>query len=411
MSGQQHSAMPTLRRILASAHRRVIIVSVLMVGLPLILGGFAVIRGYAERNLLLIANAASYAVEPAVVFGDAEAIHAGMRSVTAAEDVNAIEVWNTRRQLLARWQPPADTAMARLEQWGGRLLWPTPIIHPVRHQDTVIAEIRIYGSAGGMGRYVVFGALVAVLTLGATFLVTRGIAARLQNGIVTPLARFAEVAHAVRAQRRFDRRVPLAGVAEIDQLVRDFNILLAELDGWHTGLRLENEKLVRQATHDSLTGLGNRALFERAVKKAIAEAREEGGAFAVLYIDANGFKQINDHYGHDAGDAVLQVVAARLRAGIRQIDTAFRLGGDEFTVLLGAVADRATISAIVSRIAAAMDEAIVLPGGDMLTPSLSFGAALYPDDGETMRELVSHADSEMYKDKRLRRSLKGDGVH
>lgn len=403
-------AVPTLRQILARAHRRVIAFAILMAGVPLIVGSFMVIQGYAERNLVLIANSASYAVEPAVVFGDIDAIRAGMISVAAVEDVKAIEVWDSRRRLLARWEAPAPAYMSRFEKWGSSLLWPSPVIHPVRHRDIVIAEIRVYGGMGGIGRYLLFGVCIAVAGLGATFLATQILARRLQNGVVHPLIRFAEVAHTVRAQRRFDRRVPPAGIAEIDQLGRDFNILLAELDGWQIGLTLENEKLARQATHDGLTGLGNRLLFERKLAETIDAARAQGEVFALLYLDANDFKNINDHHGHDAGDAILRAMATRLRASIRQGDSAFRLGGDEFTVIIAPPVDRTVIENLMSRISAAVEMPVPMPGGMVLSVSLSIGFALYPDDGSASGDLVRLADAAMYRHKRRRRTLNGDRV-
>ena len=225
---------------------------------------------------------------------------------------------------------------------------------------------------------------------------TQLLARRLQRDVTDPLARIADIAHAVRSDRQFDRRIPSANIREVDQFARDFNALLDELDEWHVGMVNENRILERQATRDALTGLGNRAMFERELAATMQRADDEGAAFAVIYVDVDRFKQVNDTHGHDAGDVMLIVVAARLRMALRSGDLAFRLGGDEFALILAPAVTRAESEGLSAQIAASMSQPIMLPSGASIASSLSIGCALYPDDSVDARALLRHADAAMY---------------
>ena len=153
------------------------------------------------------------------------------------------------------------------------------------------------------------------------------------------------------------------------------------------------------AEHDPLTQLPNRMLMLDRCAQAIAAARRHGGRLALLFLDLDHFKRINDDHGHAAGDEVLRQVAERLRGAVRDIDTVSRHGGDEFLVLLSEVA-RPCDPAVI---AAKLRTAVNLPyrvGEQNLQLTASIGIALYPDDGDNGQALINHADAAMYRAKR-----------
>ncbi|WP_211238054.1 putative bifunctional diguanylate cyclase/phosphodiesterase [Derxia gummosa] len=152
------------------------------------------------------------------------------------------------------------------------------------------------------------------------------------------------------------------------------------------------------AYHDSLTGLPNRSLFSKLLGQGIAEAREHERQLAVLFLDLDHFKQINDTLGHDAGDDLLKEVALRLRACLGEGDTVARLGGDEFVVLLPATASDARITDVAEAILTAVARPFMLIGQEFRI-SASVGAARYPLDGLDEQSLTKHADSAMYQAK------------
>ena len=402
----RHTA-PTLQQVLSRAHRSLVLFAVLLAGATLLLSGAVMMRDYVTRNLQLIARTVSYTVEPAIVFGDRDAIREGMDSVVGQGMVERIEVVDLKGKVLASWQREGSGIGFEIEQWGSRLLWPKPVVETVGMDGVPIARVRMLGSAAGISRFLQSGLVVALCCLGIALIATNILARRLQTGVIMPLQHVAEVARSVRVERAFHRRVPAPGLADVDNFVQDFNALLSELQGWYTGIEQENQELARQAMHDALTGLGNRMAFERKLDSVIAHGGPDRPHFAVLYLDANRFKQINDSYGHDAGDAVLQAIAARLGQCIRTVDKAFRLGGDEFAIILAPPTNAAEVETVIERIVEGMRPPIMLPDGGVVTMTLSIGFSVYPEDGVASDELVRKADKAMYRDK-LRRS--DDGV-
>jgi diguanylate cyclase (GGDEF)-like protein len=171
-------------------------------------------------------------------------------------------------------------------------------------------------------------------------------------------------------------------------------------------LAIENRRLysdlVRRSEFDLLTDIHNRFSLEKYLDQQIEQARESAGILGLLYIDLNDFKQVNDVYGHRAGDLYLQEVAVRVKHQLRGTDMLARLGGDEFAVLLPNVRNRAEIEEVVHRVERCIDEPIEI-GGYVIHGSASVGVALYPEDGTDRDSLLSAADAAMYVNKQLRR--------
>lgn len=158
-----------------------------------------------------------------------------------------------------------------------------------------------------------------------------------------------------------------------------------------------------RATHDQLTGLPNRLLLGDRFRQVLSQAERKGEPFAYCYLDLDGFKEVNDRHGHAVGDALLQQVARILRDGVRDSDTAARVGGDEFVLLLHPLHDGAQARAIVERIVSRID-AIDCVDGHPVQIGASAGIAVYPADGTEADALERAADLAMYRDKRTRRA-------
>jgi diguanylate cyclase (GGDEF)-like protein/PAS domain S-box-containing protein len=169
-----------------------------------------------------------------------------------------------------------------------------------------------------------------------------------------------------------------------------------------TAQRRALQQIERMAYHDVLTGLPNRRLLYDRLGQAIARARRYDGSVVVLSIDLDGFKLVNDRYGHAAGDAVLIETASRLRTALRDIDTVARMGGDEFVLML---ADAAGVDAeqVCDRIEAALSQPVPFAGHNLVVHP-SIGRATLFEDGDTEDALISAADAAMYRDKESRRS-------
>ena len=158
-----------------------------------------------------------------------------------------------------------------------------------------------------------------------------------------------------------------------------------------------------RAMHDDLTGLGNRATFEQRLDEALARSRRHDSLLALLYIDLDRFKQVNDTLGHPAGDALIRQVAERLVAEVRSYDLVTRLGGDEFAILIGEPADREAVESICARIVAELERPFDLEGSQAFIGA-SIGIAVAPGDGTDRTELTRKADIALYKAKTEGRS-------
>lgn len=162
-----------------------------------------------------------------------------------------------------------------------------------------------------------------------------------------------------------------------------------------TEISLMKERLQSMATHDGLTGLPNRILFDDRFGLSVANAKRKKQGFAVISIDVDRFKSVNDNHGHLVGDIALQAVAEKLTGILRKADTVARFGGDEFVVLLGEVDEKESTVKVAEKILNEFRKPFVIED-KTLTLNLSMGIALYPDDGADMNELMKKSDESLY---------------
>jgi diguanylate cyclase (GGDEF)-like protein/PAS domain S-box-containing protein len=160
------------------------------------------------------------------------------------------------------------------------------------------------------------------------------------------------------------------------------------------------EGLGQLAYHDKLTSLPNRALFLDRLNQAIAVSKCEQQRFAVLFVDLDGFKQVNDSYGHEAGDLVLKETAARLARCLRATDIVARIGGDEFIIILRNINSPEDCGRVAQKILSEVTRAIELPEGRSCVIGSSIGISIYPEDAQEAMKLVNAADTAMYAVKR-----------
>ena len=180
---------------------------------------------------------------------------------------------------------------------------------------------------------------------------------------------------------------------EVDALRTAANILGAAISRQAT-----EEKLTYLANHDFLTDLPNRLLFEDRFNQAVARAGRSHEKFAIVSIDLDKFKTVNDTYGHPIGDKVLIEVARRLEDVTRGSDTCARIGGDEFAVIAEGIHDNADVERVMQKITAVMQEDVVIEGNH-ITAKASMGASIFPVHGEQMDDLFKAADKALYKAK------------
>lgn len=178
----------------------------------------------------------------------------------------------------------------------------------------------------------------------------------------------------------------------------EISLAAAALEQMTAELEEKNRELFSLARHDALTGLPNRLTLLDRLERAISNAQRKEGMLAVVFLDLDRFKEINDTLGHNVGDDLLVQVAGRLLAQVRESDTVARLGGDEFVLLLPEVVDAADAKKVADKLLMALNEPFS-SGGHCLRTTPSIGIALYPLDGDDPHTLMKHADAAMYRAK------------
>ncbi len=236
--------------------------------------------------------------------------------------------------------------------------------------------------------------LQIVLALSAGAILLAMLAARL---VTRPIQQM------TREVQRFssDREVgelPTARDDEIGELARGFQQMQQNVRTSMAELQASREHLADQARRDALTGLHNRAAFIERLEHAIASSRRNGMALAMLFVDLDRFKQVNDRFGHATGDQTLQYVAQLLRRTVREADTVCRLGGDEFVILLESVSDERDAGRVAQALIERFAEPIVVDGAE-IDIGLSIGISVYPRDGDDVMSLMRRADEAMYRSK------------
>jgi two-component system cell cycle response regulator len=217
------------------------------------------------------------------------------------------------------------------------------------------------------------------------------------DGYLPVLALTAQPAHKLRALQSGARDFVSKPFDLAEVLMRVRNLLEVRL--LHEAARNHAALLESLALRDPLTGLANRRLLADRIAMALGHARRNAGAMAVVYLDLDGFKQINNTLGHGAGDALLKMVAGRLVATVREEDTVARLGGDEFLIALGDLSGIDDAARLAERAIAAVSQPYDL-SGQLVRVTTSAGIALYPADGEDADTLINRADVALYDAKR-----------
>jgi diguanylate cyclase (GGDEF)-like protein len=367
--------------------------------------GLAASARDARARLAGLGDVIAVQVAGAVAAGDAATVARILEPFRADPFLQSLTVLDARDQVLAGIrspgagpaQPiilrPAGTAPPLLEL-GPRA--ERAITRDAVRLGTVVLEqdqaflVRRLALTTGIGLAILLAALA-----GSWFL-----AERLQRIITGPVAAMAAAMAEVGRTQDFSTRLAEAGMDELKQLAASFNGMLAEIAERHGALLEQQNSLHQLVNYDPLTRLPNRVLFMDRLEQALARAIRTGLPGAVLFIDLDEFKFINDSQGHAAGDLLLQEAARRLTSITRSDDTLARLSGDEFTVLLQGI-KRAEHAMLVARKHGENLRTPFLIDGRHTFISASIGVAMFPEHGQDAETLLRNADTAMYRAKKL----------
>lgn len=409
-SARAPAARLSLRQLLRRGQQRVALVALLVVGMMLSLVAALMLRLSQQHSVELLSRSMAYAVEAAVVFRDAGNAQQLLADLVEGERIASARIELPDGQLLASHTLRPTGASAPLARHL-LLLWPVQAEAPVMVQGRMVGRVLLRGDASMLLATMGWGLLSVLLGMlvsaCAVVLVSRRQLALVEAPLRALLAQTRDIRHT----RNFQRRVPGATVREIDALASDFNALLAQVQAQeadlrerHAELQRAHEDLAQRSRLDGLTGVANRAYFEQRLTEAISRASREREQLALLFIDADRFKQINDELGHEAGDQVLSAIAQRLRSGLREHDLVGRLGGDEFAVLVQPLRQASDLERLIAHLEQRVCTPLDLGPAGTVLPGISVGEAIFPLHGDSAAALMRHADEAMYRRKRARRS-------
>ncbi|HET6537508.1 MAG TPA: diguanylate cyclase [Sphingopyxis sp.] len=395
-------ARATLHSILAQFHFYITLLAVTLAWLAIMIAGIIVLRSYGSQNLELAAQLASYGAEPGLVFVDPEAIQEAVRPLLDNDGVARLRISDSAGKALMDAMSEKPDPSPRMTQ----LIMPAPAVASIYHNGISIGQVKVWADSSSIIAFARIGFLAGLGCLAITIVGTLILRRRLERDLIQPLSAMTDVVHDVRLHRRFDQRIKPVDIAELDRLGSDINALFDELHGWQGHIEDERALWTHRAMHDTLTSLPNRAAFDEQLTARIERAEKRSSSFALIFIDADNFKQANDAYGHMIGDQVLMVLAERIKSALRKDDFAARLGGDEFVIIFDPVSETAPIEDFVERLRKRIETPISLATHGLYSASVSIGMANYPKDGLAAEDILTAADAAMYADKFRHRNLK-----
>jgi diguanylate cyclase (GGDEF)-like protein len=392
-----------------------------------------------SNNLSTMAEIIAANSSAALLFGDTLAARETLGFLQAQKHIQAAAIYGMEGKLFASYRkngitidlPNTDIQSENTLFWGDHV---ESFTH-INYQGEQIGVVYLRSNMKAVhDRLIWFLGIVAIVLL-VSLLITFILSTRLQRIITDPLLRLSATARQIRTEKNYSLRVIGEGRDELGNLITDFNAMLdeiqsrdTELSEHHTlleervaqrtrELEIANAKLATSrdhaesvakrmqyhAHHDALTGLPNRILLNDRITTELAHARRNQGMVALLFLDLDRFKIINDSLGHAVGDQLLRVIARRLGNCVREEDTVARLGGDEFMVVLPNISGSSDAGRISRKIIDSLVDPISCNGHE-LHITTSVGISIYPYDGTDSETLIKHADISMYRAKELGRN-------
>ncbi len=380
------------------------------------------------KSLVQIVSASSVA---AIMFDDNQSAEETLGILSNLPNIKSAAIYTGLGENLASYGEYSEDTLIEIMPY--QVLFSSgyiEIYNPVELDGQRLGTVYVRSDLGKfkerLNWYLGVVAIVLMCALIVAFLLSR----RLQKGIADPIVQLANTARRVSTEKDYSVRASREGEHEIGDLIDGFNEMLGEIQlrdnelaqhrsglerivAQRTGeleqsnFQLENEKnkaeqaaarLAHQAFHDALTGLPNRTLLTDRMSVAMSHAKRENEKLALLFLDLDGFKLINDSLGHDVGDQLLIWIAELLQRCVREEDTVARLGGDEFMILLSGIEHNRDAGTVAQKVLETLHQPLNCCGHN-LHVSASIGISIYPDDASDSVDLMRCADASMYRAK------------
>ena len=356
-------------------------------------------KHYSEQNLSLIAQSLANQLDITLVFDDKRTAQDTITRYQKQYHLRHIEVSDLQQQTFVEAYSPRTDAMEYLEYIQGLILSKSAGTATIAHNGVALGQVQIVETARPLLDFIqlISGVLLSclVFTLLCIYLNIRLI----YQKITYSLEQLAQTSTALTQQRDFNQRVPMGEIREFNAISTSFNQLLEQLQQWELQLEQENQSLTHRALHDPLTQLPNRDYFDKHLNYLLGHARaRHDNSFALLYLDNDKFKQVNDQYGHNVGDQLLCAMVERIQATVVHEHFMARIGGDEFAIILYHCTSIEQVLPTVHALLYCQDTPLCLPNQLNLDFNFSIGIAL-SYQAQTVQELIHQADQAMYQAK------------
>jgi diguanylate cyclase (GGDEF)-like protein len=440
--------MTTMRKMIRniSIRHKLTLIIMLISTITLMVASFAFLtsdRLYTQKNVgdslgimadMIAANSAA-----ALLFGDPVAASETLGFLAMQANIEAGVIYDMENEIFAMYRktgmqeelPDPEVQSENILFWGDHVELFSDIIYEGEKIGVIYLRSDMRAIHDRLSWFL--GIVAAVLLV--SLLVAYSLSSQLQHIITAPLFRLSAIARRISTEKNYTLRVGGASRDELGALVVDFNTMLDEIEARDEKLKTHQEELEARvvqrtreleranlelaaskeqaesvakrmqfhAHHDALTGLPNRVLLNDRIKSELAHARREQSLMALLFLDLDRFKIINDSLGHATGDQLLRIISRRIKDCIREGDTVARLGGDEFMVLLPRITSASDAGRIGNKIIESLTDPVACNGHD-LHITTSVGISIYPFDGTDSDTLVKNADISMYRAKELGRN-------
>ncbi|MDU4128256.1 diguanylate cyclase (GGDEF)-like protein [Pantoea sp. AN62] len=355
------------------------------------------IKNYEKRNLELIAATLSTTLTAATVFADSSDAHNKIARLGDEGMFDSAKLATRDQIILVDWH-------AQKEQtgWYSRLLrewiYLKPLKVNINHADVTVGTLTLEGTVTGAVSFIRYSFMILTCGMLCVLIISLLLSEFLHRGIIATLRNITSSIHYVIRSGDFSLRIPESPTSEFQLFSDDLNSLLMEMQTLKASLIRDNRSLAAKALEDPLTGLANRSAFAARLTELLDQQYAEE-RFALLFLDGDRFKSINDNWGHAAGDEVLKAIGSRLSSLAAEQDLVARLGGDEFAMLVSSRASEEQLQLLMQNIHQAMMQKIVIAEGTPITTSVTIGYA-WSQHGDTVESILERADMNMYKNKR-----------
>lgn len=342
-----------------------------------------------------------------LVFQDQSEARRELDLLASRRDLAAVAIFNPEGQLFTHTNLPQPLFVAATDTVQRDYHGLTITLQvPIRERQEIVGYLVLHERMQQLMQWFLQGLLLMSGIMAVLYVLSARVLVRIQQRALQPLVELSALAERVATERNFALRGRVYYPDELGSLTKRFNELLKRAEIWQGELTSQlqhaneqSEQLSQLALHDSLTGLGNRLAFQQALSQRVAHSVQHQQLLALVFIDLDNFKYVNDTYGHDAGDALLILVSQRLSQVLRSDDFLGRLGGDEFAVLLPNQVSPQACEQVCHRLLAQIREPLVVHG-QVMPVGASLGVAFCPQHTTQADTLLQYADEAMYVAKR-----------